>query len=459
MGKQQLHPSPPWSKEAEQALLGSILVRPEVLDHVATVIDACDFYQETYGRIFQTMVDLSGRGDPVDLVTVSSYLADHGQLESVGGPGFLAGLSEQVGFATNADYYARIVADKADLRKKRELALKIIKACDSSNNGLDGLISQISAPRRGPASFNPITAKELGNKEFSPRRWVVPDLITEGLILIAGRPKIGKGWLAMDIAVAVATGGLALGKIQVERGEALYLALEDSQRRVQERLRKIIPCGNLPEALHIETIGSFPRLNQGGLAILGAWLKKYPRVKLVILDTLARVKPARGRNEDPYQHDTAVIGELQKLCFDHQIALILIHHTNKRQTEDIVEEVSGTYGLTGAADAVAVLSRKARGQMDGSLKLTGRDQEDQDLALKFDPDRGVWNLLGETQKVNRSQERKDILLLVKEHGPMSAKQIAEHLKKNLNSVYVMLSRMKDAGEVKSEGGEYTVTNL
>jgi replicative DNA helicase len=173
MAKRQVHPPPPWSKEAEQALLGSILVRPEVLERVAAKIEPTDFYQEAHGRIFQAMPDLSGRGAPVDLVTGTALLKEQDQLDRVGGPDikgelFLAALRKQVGFATNADYYARIVAEKADLRRKRELALNIIEACDSSGNGLDGLISQISAPRRGPASFNPITAKELGNKEFPP---------------------------------------------------------------------------------------------------------------------------------------------------------------------------------------------------------------------------------------------------------------------------------------------------
>jgi hypothetical protein len=452
---------PPADPESEQATLGAILVKPEVLDRVAEILTPADFHWQAHSLVFQAMLDLARRGDAVDLVTVTNLLRERRQLDRVGGPDmrgevFLAALSERVAFAVNAEHYAWIVAKRADLRRKRELALKIIEACDNSGDGLDGLISQISAPRRGPASFNPITAKKLGEMEFPPRRWVVPDLITEGLTLLAGRPKIGKGWLALNIAVAVATGGLAMGKIQVEIGEALYLSLEDSWRRMKERLEKTIPLSELPEGLHIETIGSLPRLNQGGLAILDAWLRKYPGVKLVIVDTLARVKPEKKRGDDSYQHDSGVVGDLQKLAFDHQVALILIHHTNKRQTEDIVEEVSGTYGLTGASDAVAVLSRKARGQMDGILKLTGRDIEEQELAMNFDPDLGLWNLLGETREVTRSKERQDILLLLKELGPMSAKQIAEHLSKNLNNIYVMLSRMKDAGEVKSEEGKYTV---
>lgn len=95
--------------EAEQSVLGAIMVRPEVLNQVPAKIEPADFYQEAHGRIFRAMLDLSGHGDPVDLVTVTALLRERGQLEGVGGPSFLAALSEQVGFAVNAAYYADLV--------------------------------------------------------------------------------------------------------------------------------------------------------------------------------------------------------------------------------------------------------------------------------------------------------------------------------------------------------------
>ena len=172
--------------------------------------------------------------------------------------------------------------------------MKIIEACDSSGNGLEGLISQISAQRRGAASFNPITEKDLGAIEFPPRRWVIPDLITEGLTILAGRPKVGKSWLALNWSVAVATGGIALDKFKVEQAEVLFLALEDSRRRLQERLRKIIPFSDLPAALHLDTIGSLPRSNQS-LSILDGWLKKYPGVKLTVPGHLGKSETSQGK--------------------------------------------------------------------------------------------------------------------------------------------------------------------
>jgi hypothetical protein len=152
--------------------------------------------------------------------------------------------------------------------------------------------------------------------------------------------------------------------------------LEHGPRRIQERLAKVVPSGDLPDGLHIATAGDFPPLHKGGLEALEAWLKEHPAARLLVLDTLARVKPGKKQNQESYEQDTAVVAALQKLSIDHGAALVVIHHTRKCESDDFLEEVSGTYGLTGAADCVAVLARKARGEMDGTLRLTGRDIEE-----------------------------------------------------------------------------------
>ena len=121
--------TPPANPEAEQSVLGAILVRPEVMDRIADLIVPEDFYREAHGRIYQAMLDLYGRGEPVDLVTVSALLKERGKLEGVGGPVFLAGLSEQVGFATNAEYYANLVHDKSVLRRLLDCTQEIAASC------------------------------------------------------------------------------------------------------------------------------------------------------------------------------------------------------------------------------------------------------------------------------------------------------------------------------------------
>ena len=244
--------TPPANAEAEQSVLGAILVRPEVLDRVADLIGAGDFYREAHGRIFQAMLDLYGRGDPVDLVTVSALLAERGQLEGVGGPVFLAGLSEQVGFATNADYYAGLVHDKAVLRRLLDTTQEIAGACfgpvEDVAEFLDTAEQKIFevAESKVRLGFQPLSAlveKEISNLEAIWHRDISRitgvesgfkdlDHLTAGfqdsdLIIIAARPSMGKTALALNIAYNAAF------KPQVH---VAFFSLEMSREQLVRRL-------------------------------------------------------------------------------------------------------------------------------------------------------------------------------------------------------------------------------
>ncbi len=244
--------TPPANAEAEQSVLGAILVRPEVLDRVADLIGAGDFYREAHGRIFQAMLDLYGRGDPVDLVTVSALLAERGHLEGVGGPVFLAGLSEQVGFATNADYYAGLVHDNAVLRRLLDTTQEIAGACfgpvEDVAEFLDTAEQKIFevAESKVRLGFQPLSAlveKEISNLEAIWHRDISRitgvesgfkdlDHLTAGfqdsdLIIIAARPSMGKTALALNIAYNAAF------KPQVH---VAFFSLEMSREQLVRRL-------------------------------------------------------------------------------------------------------------------------------------------------------------------------------------------------------------------------------
>jgi hypothetical protein len=317
--------------------------------------------------------------------------------------------------------------------------------------------SPVSQTDKKPV-LTPISAKDLAAKTFNPPRWAIPDLFPEGIIILAGKPKTGKSWLALNMAVAVAAGGIALGKIQVEAGGVLYLALEDSERRLQERQNKIIMFdSSFPENLYFLTAKDFPPLHKGGLDALDDWLKEHPQTRLVIIDTLARIKPPRSKSADAYDHDTAIIAALQALAINHRLALMVVHHTKKAESDDFVEAVSGTFGLTGAADCIAVLIRKNRAAADAVLKITGRDVADMEKALKFHSDLGVWEILGEAQEFASSQERQDILLILKEVGPKTPAQLSKLVDKSIDALRMALMRMKNNGEIRrNSNGEYCI---
>ena len=305
--------------------------------------------------------------------------------------------------------------------------------------------------------LRPSTGKELSMKIIPPRHWIVPGLITEGVTILAGRPKTGKSWLMLGAALAVAEGGFALGEIPVEQGDVLYMALEDSEGRLQERQKQLLYNNIGSEHFHYITSGEMPPLNQGGIEALDDWLVENPQAKMVVIDTLGRVKPEKKGNSDSYDHDTKVISSLQEIAFKHRIAIVVIHHTRKMATTDAVEEVSGTFGLTGAADAILVMVKQFREGIDAILKITGRDIQDDTKNLKFDRVVGLWSITGDAL----SLERKAIEGAIwQKQKPLRPREIADLLNKNRNSIRWLIKRMVADEQLKRlPDGTYTLITI
>lgn len=311
------------------------------------------------------------------------------------------------------------------------------------------ILEPLPAPRRASG----ITADVLMAKKFDPPRYAVPGLVAEGLTILAGGPKTGKSWMALAFGIAIASpDGMALGSLKVEQGEVLYLALEDTERRLQRRLNKLLKGAPAPPDLHLWT--EWDRTNQGGLARLRLWLKDHPRCRLVIVDTFAKIRSPQRTNanlyEDDYQEASALKGVADEAC----ASMLALHHVAKRQTDDPVEAVSGSFGLTGAADATIVLKRQ-RGKNDGTLYVTGRDVEENEFAIEWSPELGTWTMLGEAGEHRASSERKAIMDAVKGlGGGVTPAQIADELQKKPQNVRYLLSRMVRDGQIRLVGGRY-----
>jgi hypothetical protein len=301
-----------------------------------------------------------------------------------------------------------------------------------------------------------VTGRELQSTEFKDPAWIVPGILPEGLCLLSARPKKGKTWLALDISVAKSSGGCALGKsdLRLSQGKVLYLCREDKLRRAQKRLEKIMEGALFPDEIILAE--TWPKLDRGGLEALQDFLKEHDDCKMVVIDSYVKIKPQRPKNVDPYDFDMAVAGDLQSLAQERQVCILLIYHNRKTESEDPLDDVIGSTGLTGAVDAVLVL-RRGRGQADGNLFVTGRDVEEQELALKFHSGEGLWELMGEAAEYAKSQERIEIINFLREHqgqGPKAPKEIAEALEKKSNSIKALLWKMVKDNEVKSLGGKY-----
>ena len=208
-----------------------------------------------------------------------------------------------------------------------------------------------------------ISAADLRIMAFDPVRYVVPGFVPEGLILLVGRPKVGKSWLALDLCLACAGNRAVLGAIKPLQGDVLYLALEDGKRRLQRRIDKLMsPFQEAwPERLKLVASGGWRRADQGGLDDIEAWCKSVVKPVLVVVDTLERLrKPASGKSP-LYSADYEAITGLQKIAIDYGIAILVLHHDRKSEADDAFDTVSGTLGLTGAADTILIIKRRPNG--------------------------------------------------------------------------------------------------
>ena len=327
-------------------------------------------------------------------------------------------------------------------------ALKLVDICKaapvwapSRSERKDG---KKDSPRIGSAA-------DLRRKQFPAIRYIVPNILAEGCTLFAGRPKLGKSWLMLDIGLAVAAGRICLGETQCEQGQVLYLALEDNERRLQRRIDKVLGTFGVEWPAAFQYATEWPRANEGGVEAIRDWIVSANNPRLVVVDVLMMFRATGNRSDNAYECDYNAIKGLQALAGEYNIAIVIVHHTRKSGSDvDPFEKVSGTLGLSGAADAALILDRDGNG---ATLYGRGRDVEEIEVAVSFNKLTCRWNILGAAADVRRSDERSTILEVLSEADePMSPKDImiAAELT-NRNAIDILLYKMARAGEVEKAG--------
>lgn len=315
--------------------------------------------------------------------------------------------------------------------------------------------NELTAGRNGSRRRTSWTADELMRIDFPPTRWAVPGLVSEGVNLLVGSPKLGKSWLALNLGVAVASGGRALSSIPVDQGDVLYLALEDTGRRLQSRLGAVLAGEPAPARLHLAT--ECEPLPTGGSLRIADWLETHPDARLVIVDVFTKVRGAAPHNVGQYEADYGAMSALKAIADHAGVPCVVVHHTRKQDATDYLDTVSGTHGLAGAADAIMVLTR-SRGSASATLKVTGRDIEEATHALDFDHATGTWALLdGPAQDYEMSDTRRRVLSLLRHAEPMSPKAIADELEIKDATARQTCKRMADDGQIDTAEGLYFVT--
>ena len=286
-----------------------------------------------------------------------------------------------------------------------------------------------------PNGIVSISAKDLQDKEFKPIKWVVEGLLPQGLALLVAPPKYGKSWLMLDLCLSVASGQKFLD-MPTNKTDCLYLALEDNQRRLQDRMNRVLQGERAPDGFALAT-GSLD-LQDGLLDQLTNYLNINPGCGLVVIDTLQRVRRTTGKAINAYQADYKDVGILQKFASEREICIVLVHHLRKMKDEtDPFAQISGTNGIFGAADSAFVMTRDRRVDDTTKLSVTGRDLEEFELALRLDKTQCRWQNLGDAEARAREQARKEYensalvqtirKLVERNHGQWSgtAKEILE----------------------------------
>lgn len=286
------------------------------------------------------------------------------------------------------------------------------------------------------------TVRELLEADFPEPKWAVPGLLPMGLTMLAGRPKLGKSWLSLQMAIAVGTGGKLLG-LDVPKGKVLYLALEDSARRLKKRLEQ----QQAPKETDVKLYDEWPLLEEGGIASIFQAVDE-AGYNLVVIDTISR---ALGRADQMDQGEmTELLGSLQRLAMNREITLLLVDHHRKAGSGgdgDVIDDVMGATSKVGVADAAMGLYRR-RGERTATLKVTGRDIDDREMIITFDRALCCWHYEGEAEQVKSNTVQAEILGALEQLGGKATKtQVARFLGKQPSNISAEMNELVMKGRV------------
>ncbi len=233
------------------------------------------------------------------------------------------------------------------------------------------------------------SSEYIMNTPMKPIEYCVDGLISQGLFVLAGAPKVGKSWLALDMCLSIAKGEKVLGK-ETLCGHAVYLSLEDSLIRLQNRLYELTdePSDNLNFAIMAESISN------GLPEQIEYCRKRFDDLKIVFIDTLQMV---RNESESSYSSDYKELSVMKALADKLGIAIVLVHHTRKCSDSDPFNMISGSTGLSGCVDGSMVLIESKRGSRKAKLYCVGRDIENQEINVVFESSR--WKVSDEIKNI------------------------------------------------------------
>ncbi|UTF50901.1 AAA family ATPase [Desulfomicrobium sp. ZS1] len=295
-------------------------------------------------------------------------------------------------------------------------------------------------------------------------RWAVPDLLPQGLAILAGGPKLGKSWLIYSICAGMGAGCRVLGHFQTPQAKSLYLALEDGKRRLQDRMKALFR--NEPAIKsglsNVDFQITWPRFDdEGGLEKLESYVEEnVPNgLKLVVIDTLAKVGPkSKSKGLNAYESDSIIMTRIKSMADKHGICILIVTHLSKlRTSKDPFDNITGSMGQFGTADTAMLLTRK-RGASTATLQTTGRDIEGHSYELAWS--NPGWSCSGyaNEDEVDLTPERLAILQAFRDDGgSLSPNMVASTLGKTPSNTGKLIKKLVEEGFLFSVGyGMYSL---
>ena len=254
-------------------------------------------------------------------------------------------------------------------------------------------------------SLHPVTAAELDQLEIKPIQWIVEGVLPTGLAMLGAPSKYYKSYMALDLCISACAGATFLGKKTNQCG-CLYLDLESTPRRPQQRLRQILGEREKPKNLLVVTgQEEVARIGEGFEEQITQILEEHPDIRVVVVDVLQLIRPAARAKQSGYDRDYDDLRVLKHLADTRDICLLLIHHTRKmRDPGDVFNELSGSVGVMGTLDAALVISKEKRSDEGAVLHITGRDLESIELSIEFDKTSMRWKSNGTAEDVELQRQ-------------------------------------------------------
>lgn len=307
---------------------------------------------------------------------------------------------------------------------------------DKSDPALDNLLPEIKI----------IDAATIIQTEYPPIDWTVQDYLAPGLTFLVGKPKVGKSWLALQLALSVLTGGKMFDR-EVKPGRVLILALEDNERRLSDRMKKQdwqVKPGKVDFIMTDSFRDQITALNTGGGKRLLKLIEK-KKYRLVIVDTFSRA--IQGDQLDPGEM-TGAVGLLQQYALSKGVALVIVDHMPKNSpSQNPIDHVYGSVAKAGVTDALWGLYRE-QGKAGAKLAITGRDVPETELKLTFDTRGFYWHCEGVAFEVDITNQRKKILDALRNIGRAQTKAIAEAAGQPTSHCHTRLQDLVNDGLVK-----------